>query len=112
MKIIVARNPKSYDECDVLFRVYENQSGESPKDQYFAFEVMTKIGTGGSYNSGRYSSEHPQAVRDMAHKVLKEFEDTDYIVMLSNEWEDYTANQYVLWFDDAFNKASAKYKAQ
>ncbi len=108
MDIVVINKESPQYMCDVIFRVYPNQ-GPKPHNEkeFFMYEVLTRSGIGGSENVGRYSSEHPQAVRIMAEKVINEFSDTEFVIYLSNEWPSYGKfGHFHEWFKSAFSSIS------
>lgn len=102
--IIISNSENPQYNCDVIFRVYPNQDKHNQNSKcFFMFEVLTKSGIGGSEYAGRYSSEHPQAVRVMAQNVVDEFTSTRFVVMLSNEWPPVGEfARFHTWFKSAF----------
>lgn len=99
MKIKIAREPY---ECDVLFRVYRNQTGH--QDGRFFFEVMKKeeLRLPCTFPLGRYSSAHPQGVRNLLEKLYLASSKLDITIQLSNEWIDDVDTEYRKWFDSLF----------
>lgn len=99
MKIIATSPPQLY-EGDVLLRVYQNQEGD---DSLFYFDLSKRIGLFAEIESGnRFTSEHPQGVREVIKKTIEKLKNTNLTFQLSNEWE--RSSQFYSWFDTCFRK--------